>query len=368
MAGDADAPRQRYRYLTQIAAARRAAAEGDVRKAALCEGVCAEAAYAMGRAGFADACATSRQFFAYALLGAVDGGHAQLAQYLVRLSHYLTYLGSSTPIGQLTLQRCAWRAGARGLGLDFGPEYAMFALTAAGNYHAADATATAPPLPHELHVRDRRSIVNSRWQQIRAEAARHGDVRALRWAFSRTRMSAAFADIEAADILVYALGAGHGCPTTLTRLIRAPSYMRFYDTLLCAACDGGKMRGAIALLRLMVKAAPKHVITIAENLIRWACRRSSLRILALGASRIVPAALGRVLNGIQDRISSPCAFTSDARLGDALACAEFLLLYRRVPRFNRGRLLAFQAPRRAVHPRTAPCLTVAILSRISLGN
>lgn len=339
---------QLYRYLSAAIASRRAAQVGDAHKAF--GGPYAHAAYALSRAGFADGCITSTAN-GHSLCGAVDGAHAGLAQFLA--DQFIN-------VHSVLRQRCTWRASELGLKIHFGPKFAAVALAAAGNYRAAETAAFDCYHQDILEIR--------RWRQIRTEAARHGDARALRWAFSQIRVPGECLDEEAANALAYALAAGRGCPSVLTRLVSGKSCVHIRQQLLHAACEGGNVKGAAALLRILAKAAPERSATDAELLIAWACRMPSLRILALTISRAGrPMAL---LEGIRMRCrgigcGSLDPYTSDARLADAQACVEFILLYTHVPRFNRGRLLAFHAPRRTLRLRATPCLTTVVASRFA---
>lgn len=353
--------------LTTRIAARAAASAADARRAHACASSTpsrrlgcpnSDLAYAIARAGIfddyvpGDPCPRDALYRMLeveslsrcALRGAIESGQARL----------VTYIGvrCGAPAERPSHAEAVWLAAQRELPLDFGSDVdPAIKLAAKGDIAAAE---TALASSH-------RELMTERC--IRTLAGCHGPYRVLRWAFRRL---GGYMAADAYGAVAQILLGGNAWLMPFRRHAGPPFERGGYYLAMCASC-GGNPRAASALLRLLT-ASGRSANTTLGDLVVGACLHSSFRVLAFAARGLGGNGFLRTLAGCTighpHFVSHRMECASDARLSDALACIEFLLLLQRAPRFNRGRLLAFQTPRKLLFTRAAPCLGHHVKSRL----
>lgn len=333
-----------YRVLTMRLAMRAAVAAKDLPRAHACaqssskwglfDSFEIDLAYSSARAGIFDNFGyyTSRpDLLSCAVGGSIEGGHEQLAK----------CLSSQCILPWHPTVEISWLAARRGLSLD---ETGIDPLI----LHAAKGD-----------VRFMRNVSRDTLWLIRTFAAQHGPYRVL-WCAFRKRKDAPY---DAYAALCDALRSG--CRS----LAPFRGHVRLGDIaarhLAFCASHSGQPRTAAALLRFQPEL---NGMLLAELMIN-ACQFPSLRMFAFAARRLSHTTRAEILRncrvGRAGFILQALTHMPDTRLSDALACLEFLLLLRCRPQFARGRLLAFQSPRKSLSVRAATCLECHVRSRLA---
>lgn len=335
---------EQYSELTDAVAVRRAVAMGNVHKAMVQWASDSPwSAFALARAGLYDVLflkMSSSAVVASALRGAMEGGHAQLAQRIIDLTTPPTYLE----------EECAWAAAARGMKLRTNADTHALRLAAAHDFVGVERV-LASAAEHEQQDIQR---------AIKNHAAWYGDCAVMRWVgfrnYSITSLNWA---------LKWALLRGHGRVSILLR--NFPTLSSVDEEHIKEVCFGGNRRAAVMLLNGFPVDSEYRTVRkeVAATMLQAACTSLSLRILSWVASLIDPS---RVAHILMRAPSSPFSILSpsmsDKRLADAVQCAEFLLICQR-RRFSRGRTLPFQALRRAARVRCEPCIAYMLARRLS---
>lgn len=347
-----------YRMLTMRLAARTAAAAQDTQRAHACAFSASsrwfgladgDLAYSIAREGIfddRDSREPRRHALRCALRGAIHGNQVRLLKYL----H-----DRRAAMNLMCLTRTVWLEAQQGLLFGLRDVNPAIVFAAQGDTEAAEKALALCGTPEESSARE-----------ILHLAAEYGSARVLRWSLRYCIDNKIIGD--ASSVLCRALLGGRGQIASFWRHVQRPAEKYFAISV----ASGGHERAAAGLLRITgCEVVARGANALLVDLVVAACLHPSLRILAFAARRLPHGTFLQTLAGckIGDAyfVSKDMECVSDARLRDAVACVEFLLLFRRAPRFNRGRLLAFQSPRKALFARAAPALAYRVKSRVGFS-